>query len=454
MNYILLRMLLSMFLTSTIGVIVYCGMFSYSFKRRKLFWLRIALSLLASVGISAGIACGIFYDFTHGVETSLGNIEYMRMASNGLSLLVGITALFICFNEKPVSILFATVMGYSGNGIASSAYAAFIDATRLDSIYFSEYRGYSALSFVLFFAVHLVVFLILFFTCARAFAKSVKTVDKKIGKSIIVFFAFFTWITMAIQGSNVFNSVYNGATLEAVSFTFNGIVVFIYVIIVFSLRYILVWAHTSQEKEAEKAFYDSYKEKVELQERNVELINLKCHDMKHQLRALLESKNLDVDFIEETQKAISIYDAQVKTGNDTLDALLTQKSLVCEANDILLTVMLDGEALSFMSVQEINSFFGNALDNAVDYLLTVEKEKRFIRISSAQNGSIFTIRVENYCETPVAFHKNGLPQSTKEDNGYHGFGTKSIKSIAQKHGGDATFDRRDDMFILTAVFMI
>ena len=116
--------------------------------------------------------------------------------------------------------------------------------------------------------------------------------------------------------------------------------------------------------------------------------------------------------------------------------------------------MLDGSALSFMSAQEINSFFGNAIDNAIEYLLTVDEDKRFIRISSAQNGSIFTIRVENYCETALKFRTNGLPETTKDDNGYHGFGTKSIKTIAQNHGGDASFERQDDMFIVTAIFML
>ena len=116
--------------------------------------------------------------------------------------------------------------------------------------------------------------------------------------------------------------------------------------------------------------------------------------------------------------------------------------------------MLDGEALSFMSVQEINSFFGNAIDNAVEYLSFVDEEKRFIRISSFQNGSILTIRIENYCDTPLNFDKNGLPQTTKQDNGYHGFGTKSIQKIAQKYGGDASFMRQDDLFVVTAIFMI
>ena len=446
--------LLTMFMTNALGVIVYCGLFSYSFQRRKMFLLRLVLSLIAMGSITNAMAYGLYYGFTHGVETSLRNVELIRMASNVLSLLLGIGTLFVCFKEKPSLILFATIMGYSGNGLGASAYAVLTDVLNVKDIYFFVYGSYSALSYVLFFVVHLLVFFALLFTCAKAFAKTAKVVDKSISKSIVWMFVFFTWVMTAVQGSNVFKIGYNGATIDAVSYTFNGIVALIYIIIIFSLRFILVWAHTTQEKEAEKAFFDSYKEKTELQEKNMELINLKCHDMKHQLRTLLEGQHLDQEFIEETQKTISIFDAQVKTGNDTLDALLTQKSLVCDANKIQLTVMLDGSALSFMSVQEINSFFGNAIDNAIEYLLGVEEEKRFIRISSQQMGSILTIRVENYCEADLTFRKNGLPATTKGDDGYHGFGTKSIKSIAQSHGGDASFERQDDLFVVTAIFML
>ena len=450
----LLDMLLVLFITNALGVVLYCGLFSYSFTRRKKFILRLCLSLLVITGISIGISFGMYYGFTHGIETSLKNIEILRMAANALSLLMGIGLLFVCFKEKPALLLFAIVMGYAGNSLGSNVYEIFIEITHSVSVFFMRYNGYDALSFVMFYAVHAVVFFSLYFTCARAFAKTIKSIDKKVNRSIVAMFVITTWVLTAVQGSNVFNSAYNGATLEAVSYTFHGLMAMIYIIIIFSLRFILVWAHTTQEKEAEKAFYDSYKEKIELQERNMELINLKCHDMKHQLRTLLEGKNLDNEFIEETQKAIAIYDSQVQTGNETLDALLTQKSLLCDANKIQLTVMLDGEALSFMSVQDINSFFGNAIDNAIEYLSTISEEKRFIRISSFQNGSILTIRIENYCEQTISFNKTGLPETTKGDSGYHGFGTKSMQKLAQKYDGDVSFVRQDDLFIVTALFMM
>ena len=450
----LLDLLLTMFLTNALGVVLYCGLFAYSFKRRSHFTLRLFLSLLATGGIATGLAFGVYYGFKGGFETTLLHIEMIRIVANDLSLLTAIGAFAVCFKERPSLILFATVMGNAGHCLGSNLYEMLIQILHIDSIYLTMYRGYDWLSFMLYYAVHLSLFATLYYSCARTFAKTAKTFDKKINKSIVAAFVVFSYIMTGVQGSNVFNAAYNGTHLEAVSIMFHSILSLLYVSIIFILRAFLVWVHISHEKEAEKAFYDSYREKVELQEKNMDLINQKCHDMKHQIRTLLEGRNLDSEFIEETQNAIAIFDSQVQTGNATLDTLLTQKSLLCETNKIQLTVMIDGAILSFLSVQDINSFFGNAIDNAIEYLQSVEEEKRFIRISSLQQGSIFTIRVENYCETSLLFNKDGLPKTTKEDEGYHGFGTKSIRQIARKYGGDASFERKDDLFILTAIFML
>ena len=450
----LLSMLLSMFLTNGLGVVIYCGLFSYSFRRRKYFLPRLIISLLIVAGITSGIAFGVYFGFTGGWEVTLAHVELIRIVSNVLSLLLAMGAIWFCFDEKFPLIMFATVMGNAGNCLAQNIYEMFLGIFKTNSIHFTMYNGYSVLRYVLFFGIHTVIFFLLLFVCAKPLANTTKDFDKNIGKSIFGAFVIFTYIMTGVQGSNVFNAAFNGATMDAVSIMFHSVLAVLYIMILFTLRFILVWVHTSQEKAAEKNFYDSYKEKVELQERNMELINLKCHDMKHQLRTLLEGKNMDNEFIEETQKAISVFDAQVQTGNNTLDTLLTQKSLICEAQRIELTVMIDGGALQFMSVQDINSFFGNAIDNAVEHLMTVPEEYRFIRISSLQNGSIFSVRIENYCDTELNFRRNGLPESTKEDNGYHGFGTKSIRAIAQKYGGDASFERKDNLFIVTAIFML
>ena len=45
-----------------------------------------------------------------------------------------------------------------------------------------------------------------------------------------------------------------------------------------------------------------------------------------------------------------------------------------------------------------------------------------------------TIKLDNYCSHPLKF-RDGLPVSSDEKSGYHGFGTKSIQHITGKYGG-------------------
>ncbi len=450
----LLAMLLSMFLTNALGLFVYGGIFAYSFKRRRYFVLRVVGAILAIGGIATGMAFGAHAAFVTGWGVSLEHVEEMRIVANLMALLMSTGALFFAYKEKPSLILFAVVAASASHSIAANLYECITTATNINSVYFTIYNGYEPLSFVLYYAIHISTILVVYFLLARVFAKAGKLFDKKNNSSIIGAFVIYSYIIVAIQGCQVFNNHFNGSNLDALPLMFNGIMIIVDVFFIFCQRFLLVWAKTSQEKEEAERFFESYKKQTEAQLANMELINIKCHDMKHQLRSMLEKQSVDEEFIKEAQDVISVYDSQVKTGNDALDLLLTQKSLACSATKTELTVMIDGEALSFMSAQDINSFFGNAIDNALEYLTRVPEKNRFIRISSKKVGEMMSIRIENYCTNDITFNKSGLPQTTKEDNGYHGFGTKSIQMVARKYSGDASFEREDDLFVMTAYFVV
>ncbi len=130
--------------------------------------------------------------------------------------------------------------------------------------------------------------------------------------------------------------------------------------------------------------------------------------------------------------------------------VLSEKTLVCKKNKIRIVPIIDGSLLSFMDNSDIYSLFENALDNAIK-AVKVEKEKcRSIFIKVIQKGDIVSIKVENYCSKNIEF-ENGLPKS-KEDNRYHGFGTKSIEYIVKKYDGNVSFKLENHVFSLVACF--
>lgn len=188
----------------------------------------------------------------------------------------------------------------------------------------------------------------------------------------------------------------------------------------------------------------------QLSQESIEIVNQKYHDLKHQI-ALLKSEagsQKSVEYLEKMEKEIKIYEAQNKTGNKVLDAVLTSKSLYCQNNGIGLTCVADGSALNFMEDMDISALFGNILDNAIESVQKLnEQEKRLIHLSVAKQKQFLRIRCENYCEEQLKF-ENGMPVTTKKDRRFHGFGMKSIKSTAAKYGGSVTTDLKKNWFEL------
>ena len=120
-------------------------------------------------------------------------------------------------------------------------------------------------------------------------------------------------------------------------------------------------------------------EQYALAKENIELINLKCHDLKHQIREIGTSATGN-EAIKEIEKMISIYDAGIRTGNEALDIILTEKSLYCNNRNIKLYCIADGSLLMFMSDPDLYSLFGNLLDNAIEAVENLPEEKRFINL--------------------------------------------------------------------------
>ena len=206
-----------------------------------------------------------------------------------------------------------------------------------------------------------------------------------------------------------------------------------------------------ESKEVAERLLDLSEKQRRLSEENIDLINRKCHDIKHHL-SVMHARLSDDKFSEELEKAVNIYDRMINTGNKTLDIILTEKNLYCSVNGIELSYMLDGDALSFMDDTDVWSLFGNLLDNAIESVSAFEdRADRIITIKVSRKGAIVRIHTDNHCLQPLRFD-GGLPVSTKKADGYHGFGMKSIRAIVEKYFGNMKITCEDGMFCLDIIF--
>lgn len=138
----------------------------------------------------------------------------------------------------------------------------------------------------------------------------------------------------------------------------------------------------------------------------------------------------------------------MEIGNETLDTALSEKALICGRDRIALTCLADGAALGFLAPAETYSLFGNALDNAIDAVRKVEDHaKRSISLVVTERVGMVTVHVGNYFEGELAF-EDGLLQTTSDDTFNHGFGMRSMRHVAEEHGGVPTAKEKDGVFYL------
>ena len=86
--------------------------------------------------------------------------------------------------------------------------------------------------------------------------------------------------------------------------------------------------------------------------------------------------------------------------------------------------------------------FGNCVENAIEACRGVSSG-RFIRINSKITGKILAITVDNSFDGKLK-NKGGAFMSRKHD--VEGIGISSIKAIAEKYGGAAQFEAKDNLF--------
>ncbi len=183
---------------------------------------------------------------------------------------------------------------------------------------------------------------------------------------------------------------------------------------------------------------------------NIELINRKCHDLKHQIAGMkrLKSEAERDAYIREIESAVMFYESAIKTGNETLDLIMMEKLLYCQAHEIKLTCISDGEKLNQLDTMDLYTLFGNAIDNAIESVSAEpDPHLRVISMRIGTWGDYLTVHVENYLGSEVIL-PDGLPVTTKQDKQYHGFGVLSMKHTVEKYKGQMNIRTDDHLFRL------
>ena len=443
-------MMISMRLAFVFWLILAYALFMRRFARRHFFVLRVSTSVVGLLGISALLGYVGYLLLNYLVKNGMSNeLAYpiLNVVVHVFLFALSIGAVFLCFKEKPVTLIFGCIAGYVLQNIAvmtSNIIGVLLPQYKFISLSPVTWQGV-----LIWLACHTVIYALAYLLLAGAIRDSVEVTAYSSSSTMILLSVVIGVAVVARAWSSSYSSE------STTMFVIMSICNICCCILVLFMQFMLTReAMRRQEDETIRHMSKMKLKQYEFTKENMDIINLKCHDLKHQLLRLEREKNIDEGYIEELKRSVSFYDSVFDTGNAALDTLLSDKNLYCVKNKIQLSAVADGKKLDFMDDADIYSLFGNAIDNAIEYVMTLEEEKRVIKLSVTATGNLIGIAVKNYYEGEPPVFEGGLPVTTKGDKTRHGFGMKSIKSVATKYGGtfDAVVD--DDSFVVSILLGI
>ena len=202
----------------------------------------------------------------------------------------------------------------------------------------------------------------------------------------------------------------------------------------------------NREKEVLEQMLVREQEQHQLRQETIDMINIKSHDLKKQISLLRQSLGAEADgLIREVESVVGAYNSLVNTGNKNLDLIISEEKLICEKHRIPFDVMADGAAVAFIQPVDLYSLVGNALRNAVENSLKEDPQHRSIYLDIHAVNGYACLEIANYCTQQIRF-VNGFPVTSKKDARFHGYGTKSMKYIVEKYGGNMVIHYQDHLF--------
>lgn len=182
---------------------------------------------------------------------------------------------------------------------------------------------------------------------------------------------------------------------------------------------------------------------------NMDVINMRCHDLRHHLDDF--SGKLTDREVESLRGAMDFYDSNIKTGCEVLDVVLHSTQLTAREDGIEITCLADGSCLNFIRTRHLYSLFSNALGNAIEAVKKLsDPAMRVIGISVERRAGNAVIEVTNYYDGATVQED----KTTKKDKHRHGFGTMSMRYIAESYGGKVQVHTGDGLYMLTITIPI
>ena len=412
----------------TVTLFLYTVALTWYKKKRRLYILRLALCFIVSMALCVPL----------GILRMHYNIIPVRIFNASAILLFIMCTLFVCYREKANEIILCFTGIAAAKNISAPIFSLLLNIFGVNDLnsmsFFDDYNP--ARDWAIYFAIHIMLLLGIYF-----FLRKHENLNDESSNARAITLAAMTFVITSVLST--FARAFQEESL-ALTVCIRIFQIIAYAFILIMRSDIFFRSRIKQELYVTEQLLNQEKKHYAEMRNNIDLINMKCHDIRHQLdnfHGKLTERELD-----ELRDAIQIYDSNIKTGNEILDAILFQKKLYCEKNGIRLKFMADGKLLNFIDGNDLYALLANALDNAVENVAKLEdNEKRIINLNIWREGGMVLIESSNYFN-PSA---KAIDGTTKADKAHHGYGIKSMKYIAGKYHGTLTILKEKDIFTVT-----
>lgn len=369
------------------------------------------------------------------------------------ALLLG--AMRFCYEESKINILFCGVIAYTTQHIAYETYnflVTMLGLGRFGEMYqeAADAAPQSVFNLFLYIACYSLIYWMVWIITSY-FMQAQENLDFG-GRQSQLLLAFIIILVNVVLNAVLVYGMESSAELPIVVSVVMYLQSVLCCLLALVIQFTMLGKTTAmRETERIRELWRLDRELYERFQESAELINIKCHDLKHRLHTIQDMEGeISRQALGQVEQSIAIYDSQIQTGNQVLDTILSIKSLECEYEQIHFTCIAEGRELDFLSAENLYSLFGNAITNAIEAVKkTEEREKRLIHLDVVRRNDMIVIHVENYCpDAAELVFVNGLPETTKADRRNHGYGMRSMQLMAEGLGGGMESHLDNGMFHL------
>lgn len=191
---------------------------------------------------------------------------------------------------------------------------------------------------------------------------------------------------------------------------------------------------------------------------NQDNVHTVIHDFKNQLatlKQLIADKEYDRadEFLQQLELFSTPAIEAVDSGNVVVDAALTMEKAKADKNHVKLNTMVAVPPVLKISDSDIVSILCNLLDNAIEACVREGTQQQGIYAEVKYMRNYLFITVKNTVNDTLSKSER-LKLHSSKNSFTHGYGTKIVRTLAEKHDGAAKFDLQDNTFVASVMLAL